>query len=284
MEARISDLTNSMVQGDLRKFDDNSIVIGKDLADSLGVFVGSRVRVITANTTMSVIGGIPSSRGFDVVAIFQTGFNDYDSRWVYVPLSTAQSLLGYGDIVSTIEVKVRDMDRAAEVGQRILQTTGDRLNATDWTQLHRSIFQALQLDRLIAFITIGLIVIVAALNVVATLIMLVLEKARDIAVLMSMGATKRQIRKIFIYQGLIIGMLGTSSGLIIGHALSYFADRYRLVSLDPESYMIAFVPFKANLPDSVFIASAALLISFLATLYPSSAAAKLQPVEALRYE
>src|SRR5262249_29014192 len=160
----------------------------------------------------------------------------------------------------------------------------DSFDFTDWVTMNDTIFQALSLERLVTFITIGLIVVVAALNIVATLIMMVLEKARDIAILMSMGATNEQVRRIFILQGVIIGIVGTIYGVVFGEIACQFADKYHLIHLAPEVYPIAYVPFKASPIDAAIVASAAIMISFLATLYPSAAAAKLQPVEALRYE
>ena len=187
-----------------------------------------------------------------------------------------------GDVARTIEVKVADIYKAPEIGSRIVATVDPSLRETDWVEMNKPIFQALRLERLVMFITIGLIVLVAALNIVATLIMMVLEKTRDIAILMSMGATPSNIRRVFMAQGLIIGVVGTALGLVLGHVISFVADRYHLISLAPDVYTIAYVPFKANPLDSLIIAVAAILISFLATLYPSAAAARLEPVETLR--
>jgi len=216
--------------------------------------------------------------------IFESGLYDYDSSWVYVPLNTAQRLFGLGDVVSTIEVKVNDIDKAKVIGQRIIDRIDSHLDFNDWITTNQTIFQALGLERIVTFITIGLIVLVAALNIVATLIMMVLEKTRDIAILMSMGATTENIRRIFILQGVMIGIVGTVFGLIIGQGVCHFADKYHIISLAPEVYTIAYVPFKASPIDSLIVAVSAIFISFLATLYPSAAASNLQPVEALRYE
>jgi lipoprotein-releasing system permease protein len=186
--------------------------------------------------------------------------------------------------VNVIEVRVNDIYKAKEIGQEIVKRLGDQYESNDWQTMNQTIFQALSLERVVTFITIGLIVLVAALNIVATLIMMVLEKTRDVAILMSMGATTENIRRIFILQGVIIGVVGTVCGVIIGQIACYFGDKYHLIRLAPEVYTIAYVPFRAAPLDSVIVAGSAILISFLATLYPSAAAAKLQPVEALRYE
>jgi lipoprotein-releasing system permease protein len=283
-ESRVSSLPTYIVKGDLRNFGGNSIVLGEDLANTLGVFVGDKVHVTSSGTTLTPLGPVARSRGFQVVAIFKSGLYDLDTSWAYAPLSALQALIGGGDIASTIEVKIKDIYQAPTIGQRLADKLGHNLGSTDWIAQNPSIFQALALEKLVMFITIGLIVVVAAMNIMATLIMMVLEKSRDIAVLASMGATRRNIRKIFIYQGVVIGFVGTFFGLIVGHVACLTADRYHLISLPPDVYSIAYVPFRPNALDSVIVAAAAILISFLATLYPSAAAAKLEPVEALRYE
>jgi lipoprotein-releasing system permease protein len=284
METRMSALADNMVDGSLKDFHDDSVIIGKELAKKLGTFKGDKVQIITAETHMTPLGAVPRARLVQVVGIFSSGLYDYDSSWVYVPLSFSQRVLSLGDLVSDIEVKIDDIYQAKVVGQKIVDRLDGTVDFTDWMTMNQSIFQALTLEKIVMFITIGLIVLVAALNIVAMLIMMVMEKTRDIAILLSMGATQENIRRIFILQGVIIGVIGTVSGVIIGQIVCYFADRYHLISLAPDVYTIAYVPFKASPLDSVIVAAAAMLISFLATLYPSSAASKLQPVEALRYE
>jgi lipoprotein-releasing system permease protein len=284
MESRLSALSSNMVEGSLNDFHDDSIIIGKELATSLGTFKGDRLRITSVETRLTPVGAVPRYRIFEVAGVFSSGLYDYDNSWVYVPLATAQSLIGSGDVAKTIEVKVDDIYQAKTIGQMLVQSEGRDLDFTDWMTMNKSIFQALRLERVVMFITIGLIVLVAALNIVATLIMMVLEKTRDIAILMSMGATSDNVRRVFILQGVIIGVIGTLFGVGIGQIACRLADRYHLISLAPDVYTIAYVPFKAAPVDSVIVAVAAIVISFLATLYPSAAASKLQPVEALRYE
>jgi lipoprotein-releasing system permease protein len=219
-----------------------------------------------------------------VVSIFETGLYEYDLHLALVPLARAQYLLATDDVVNRIDVNVKDLNHAPEVAMRILEKLGPKYDVESWEDRTKSVFQGLKLERLGLAIAIGLIVFVAALNIVATLTMMVLEKTRDIATLMAMGATLSQIRRVFMLQGVIIGIVGTAVGVVLGHAVSYTVDTYKLIWLDPALYTIDHLPFSAGIGDTVIIAAAAIFISFLATLYPSAAAAKLQPVEALRYE
>jgi lipoprotein-releasing system permease protein len=284
MESKISALSDNIVEGSISDFNDDSIIVGKELATSLGIFKGDRVKILSAETRLTPMGGVPRSRTFEVKALFSSGLYEYDKTWVYVSINAAQRLLGVTDVASVIEVKLNDLYQSKSIGQKIVERLGGNIDFTDWMTMNQAIFQALRLERLVMFITIGLIVLVAALNIVATLIMMVLEKTRDIAILMSMGATRENVRRIFVLQGVVIGVIGTIFGVAIGQVVCYFADKYHLISLAPDVYTIAYVPFKAQPLDSAIVAAAAILVSFLATLYPSAAASKLQPVEALRYE
>ena len=284
MEKPLSALSTNMVDGSLKDFGEDSVILGKELSKTLGTVHGDKVKIVSIETSLTPLGAVPRYRAFQVTGLFESGLYDLDSTWAYVPLRAAQRLFGLSDVVSTIEVRVNDIYQAKTIGRKIIEHIGSDFDFTDWMTMNQSIFQALRLERLVTLITIGLIVLVAALNIVATLIMMVLEKTRDIAILMSMGATKDNIRRIFILQGVIIGAIGTTFGVLIGQTLCRIADKYHVISLAPDVYSIAYVPFKAAAFDSAIVAVLAVLISFVATLYPSAAASKLQPVEALRYE
>ncbi len=219
-----------------------------------------------------------------MTGIFSSSFYEYDSSWAFIPLADAQKLFDLGDVVSVLEFKIDDIYQAPEIAQKLEAAAGKGFMSTNWMEQNRAIFHALRLERVVTFITIGLIVFVAALNILISLIMMVMEKTRDIAVLVSMGAKKRQIRRIFIYQGILIGVIGTVLGLIAGYLLSWAAGHYHLVSLSAEVYSIDYVPFAPRVVDGVLVAIVAIGVSFIATLYPSWSAASVLPAEALRYE
>jgi lipoprotein-releasing system permease protein len=260
------------------------IVLGKDLADQLGAPVGTLVTVTSPQGELTPFGIVPKYKRFKVAGIFASGFYDYDNNWAFIRLSDAQRLFDLTDVVSVLEFKVDDIYRAPGIAERLEGEAGRGFMSTDWMEQNRALFRALRLERVVTFITIGLIVFVAALNILISLIMMVMEKTRDIAVLVSMGAKKRQIRRIFIYQGLLIGVIGTVLGLIAGYALSWMGGHYHLVSLSAEVYSIDYVPFAPRPLDGVLVALVAIGISFVATLYPSWSAARVLPAEALRYE
>src|SRR5579864_3777920 len=260
------------------------IVLGKEMADDLGASVGSVVLVTSPQGELTPLGLIPKYVRFQVVGIFNSGFYDYDKSWAYARLGDAQQLFGLGDVVSVIEFKVDDLYQAGVIARQLEQAAGKGFMTTSWMEQNRALFRALRLERVVTFITIGLIVFVAALNILISLIMMVMEKTRDIAVLVSMGARKSQVRRVFMAQGVLIGLIGTVLGLIAGYALCWAGGHYRLVSLSPEVYSIDYVPFSPRAIDGLMVAAVALAISFVATVYPSWSAARVLPAEALRYE
>jgi lipoprotein-releasing system permease protein len=260
------------------------IVLGKDMADEIGATLGSVVLVVSPQGELTPFGMVPKYIRFKVVGVFNSGFYDYDTSWAFTRLSDAQRLFGLGDLVSVIEFKVDDIYKARELSGEIEQAAGRGFMTANWMEQNKALFHALRLERLVTFITIGLIVFVAALNILISLTMMVMEKTKDIAVLMSMGARKAQVRRLFITQGLLIGIIGTALGLVLGYAISWLGGRYHLISLSPEVYSIDYVPFAPRLIDGALVAAVAVGISFVATLYPSWSAARVLPAEALRYE
>jgi lipoprotein-releasing system permease protein len=260
------------------------IILGKDMADNLGATVGSVVLVTSPQGELTPFGMVPKYSRFRVVGIFTSGFFDYDSSWAFTRLSDAQRLFGLGDLISVIEFKVDDIYKADTVSRQLEDAAGKGFMATNWMEQNKALFHALRLERLVTFITIGLIVFVAALNILISLIMMVMEKTRDIAVLMSMGTRKAQVRNIFVAQGVLIGVIGTAIGLLLGYAISYAGGHYHMISLSPEVYSIDYVPFAPRPMDGVLVAVVAIGVSFVATLYPSWSAGRTLPAEALRYE
>jgi len=260
------------------------IALGTEVAKRLGTFVGDFVSILSDEGTLSPVGNVPVSRKFKVVAIFSSGLADFDSSWGFTSLRSAQRLFGTGDLVSLIECHLSDIYQVKPISREILKVLGPGYVTKDWQEQYRPIFQALQLERLVMIITIGLIVLVAALNIIIVLIMMVMEKNRDIAVLVSMGATQGTIRRIFMLQGVIIGVFGSFVGSIAGSLICWVCDKYQLIRLETDVYSISHVPFRSSLWDVLLVSAAAIAISFLATLYPSKNAAQLDPVVALRYE
>jgi lipoprotein-releasing system permease protein len=260
------------------------IILGKDMADDLGATVGSVVLVTSPQGELTPFGLVPKYNRFRVAGIFNSGFFDYDTSWAFTRLSDAQQLFGLGDQISVLAFKVDDIYHADQVAQEIEAAAGKGFMATNWMEQNKALFHALRLERLVTFITIGLIVFVAALNILISLTMMVMEKTKDIAVLVSMGAKRAQIRRLFMAQGVLIGAIGTLLGLILGFAISLAGAKYHLISLAPEVYSIDYVPFAPRLMDGLLVALVAVGISFVATLYPSWSASRILPAEALRYE
>jgi len=260
------------------------IVLGKDIAEDLAVSLNSVVLVTSPQGELTPFGLVPKYSRFRVVGIFSSGFFDYDSSWAFTRLIDTQNLEGLGDQITVLEFKVDDIYQAGQISEHLEKAAGKGFMATNWMEQNKALFRALRLERLVTFITIGLIVFVAALNILISLTMMVMEKTRDIAVLMSMGTRKSQVRRLFIAQGLLIGVIGTAIGLVVGYALSWAGGHYHLLSLAPEVYSIDYVPFSPRVIDGALVALVAIGISLVATLYPSWSAARILPAEALRYE
>jgi lipoprotein-releasing system permease protein len=265
------------------------IILGKDMAEGLGATVGSVVLVTSPQGELTPFGMVPKYIRFHVAGIFNSGFFDYDSSWAFIRLADAQQLFGLGDVISVIQFKIDDIYLAGDVA-RALEQAADLISgshgfmAASWMEQNKPFFRALRLERVVTFITIGLIVFVAALNILISLIMMVMEKTKDIAVLMSLGTKKAQIRRVFIAQGVLIGVIGTVIGLVLGYAISWAGGHYHFISLSPEVYSIDYVPFAPRLVDGLIVALVSIGISFVATIYPSWSAARILPAEALRYE
>jgi lipoprotein-releasing system permease protein len=288
-EVRVGDLLTRLREGSLAGLSQSfsnadPIIIGKELAKALGVFVGDTVLVTSPQGYLTPLEVVPKFRHFRVVGVFDSGFYDFDATWAFTNLSAAQRLFDLANVVSVIEFKIDDIYQAQPVAETVRRAAGPGFDTTTWMEQNRSLFSALRLERLVTILTIGLIVVVAALNIFITLAMMVMEKNRDIAVLMSMGARQRQVWAVFTLHGVLIGALGTLLGLLLGYGASWLGDHYKLFPLQADIYALASVPFHARPWDGVWIALAALTISFLATLYPAVAAARLNPVEILRYE
>ena len=259
------------------------IVIGKDLAESIGVKVGDGVLVTSPQGELTPLGLVPRYQRFQVVGIFKSGFYQYDSSYAFVRLQDAQKLFSEPDLISVISFKVDDLYHADRVGREIEAAAGKGFQATNWMEQNRELFRALKLEQIVTFIVLALIVCVAALNILIALTMMVMEKTRDIAVLMSFGIRADQVRRIFLLQGLLISVIGTVLGLIVGYGLSWAGGHYPF-PLNAEVYSIDHLPFAPRVWDGVIVAAVSLGVSLIATLYPSGSAAKVLPAEALRYE
>jgi lipoprotein-releasing system permease protein len=289
LESEVTDIDEAMQTGSLSALEPMEgqppgIVIGRELATKLGTFVGDDVYLMTPEGgVLSPFGEMPTRRLFKVVGLFNLGLFEFDQAYAFVHLDAAKRLAAVST-PSLIELRVDDMFRAAEIAETIPERLGSEYMPQDWSDLNQSLFSALALEKLAISITIGLIVMVAALNIVASLVLLVMEKSRDIAILKTMGSSAASIRRIFMLQGLVIGLIGTAAGAVFGWIVIYVADRYRLVSVPLDVYQISHVPFRLEWLDFITVVAAAIVICFIATIYPSRQAAKLDPAQALRYQ
>ena len=264
--------------------DPPGIILGADAVQDTGMILNSRVRALFQNGELTPLGPIFAVRPFRVAGVFSSGFYEIDDNWAYASLPAVQKALSLQDVVNQIEIKLDDLNLAPQVAAQAGKIVGARYMTTTWMERNHQLLDALKMERKVIVITIGLIELVGALNIFITLVMMVMEKYRDIAVLMSMGARRAQIRRIFMLQGVLIGAAGSAIGLTVGYAICYFAEKYRWVSLSESVYSMSFVPFEPRPYDGVWIAAAALLVSFLATIYPARNATRITPAEVLRYE
>jgi lipoprotein-releasing system permease protein len=285
---QVSGILRQMKEGSAGRLNEKGrfppIILGSALARDTGMLLNSVVDVISPQGELTPFELRPKYQKFRVVGIFESGFYEFDQTWAFTSLQAAQDLLSVGNVVNDIEIRLDDIYAAPEVAREAQKIIGPQLAATTWMEQQRQILSALKMERVATAITIGLIELVAALNILITLVMMVMEKYKDIAVLMSMGARREQIRNIFMLQGVLIGVVGTIIGLVAGYTLSYLANHYRWVRLDETVYMMSFVPFEPRPWDGVWVAAAAILVSFLATLYPARSATRIAPAEVLRYE
>ena len=261
-----------------------AIIIGKELSKNLMARPGDILTVVSPLGKLTPLGRIPYDRKFKVTAIFESGMYEYDSSLAYVSLKEAQDFLGFESRVTGIEVKVKDVYEADRIGAAAQKRLGYPYWTKDWKQMNRSLVSALKLEKLTMFVILLMIVLVGALNIISTLVMVVMEKTRDVAILRTMGTTRRSIMSVFMLQGLLVGVVGTLAGLASGLGLCHLLAKYKFIDLPSDIYYISTLPVRVETTDVAFVTISAVLISFLATLYPSWHASRLNPVEALRYE
>jgi lipoprotein-releasing system permease protein len=294
LEKNVTEFGGKMLSGDLADLSTKGgdrasdvlpgVVLGDELAIQLGVFAGDTVKVTSPEGHLSPFGMLPRTKNFRVVGVFRLGLYNFDNSWALLNLPDAQRLLGVGDEVMYVETKVRDLYRVEETEIAARTALGPDYGSVNWKETNRSMFSAFWLEKMVTTIFISFIVGVAALNIVASEIMIVMNKTRDIAILRSMGASPGSIMSIFMLQGAIIGVVGTSVGAALGVTISWFLDRYRVINIPEDVYQVAYVPFKLLLSDFTMVVVAAPLVCFLATLYPARRAARLVITEALRFE
>jgi lipoprotein-releasing system permease protein len=289
LEPDVTDLKKSMLRGRIEDLNANSeevapgILIGRELSQQLGANVGDSVTLVTPQGTLSPMGMIPHPRRLRVVGIYSLGLYEFDSAYGFISLDVAKRLVGKA-ATDLIQLRVADIYLAPQIAERVTARLGPEYISQDWADTNQTLFSALWLEKMAISIAVGLIVVVAALQIVATLILLVMEKSRDIAILKTMGTPSPRIMRIFMLQGLIIGIIGTTIGGIGGLALCWVLDRYRLIHIPMDVYQVSYVPFVVLPVDFVVVIVGAILICFLSTIYPSRQASKLDPVQALRFE
>jgi lipoprotein-releasing system permease protein len=261
-----------------------TIIIGSELSKQLGAYPGDILNMISPEGKLTPFGRVPNSQKFKVTAVFDSGMYEYDASMVFVSLKEAQAFLGFGDRVSGLEVRVKDVYKSDKVGLKIQNALGNLYWTKDWKVMNRSLFSALKLEKFAMFVILTMIVLVGALNIISTLVMVVMEKTRDVAILRAMGASAKSIMTIFMVQGLLVGLVGTLAGLASGLGICHLLARYKFISLPSDVYYITTLPVRVEFWDVCLVSLSAVVISFLATIYPSWHASKLNPVEAIRYE
>ncbi|HET6515192.1 MAG TPA: lipoprotein-releasing ABC transporter permease subunit [Thermodesulfovibrionales bacterium] len=288
LETMTTDIASHLKEGNLSELDGEGalpgIILGRELAMRLSVFRNDVISILSPTGEIGPLGMLPKVKKFRVVGIFEVGMFEYDSNLVIVSLKSAQEFFGMKDSVTGIEVKIKDIYKAAEVREALRTLLGFPYQTRDWMQMNKNLFSALKLEKFAMFIILVLIILVASFNIVSTLIMNVIEKQREIAILKAMGATNRAIMSVFMIQGFLIGLVGTVIGLAGGYALSYILNTYQIIKLPPDIYYLSHLPVKMKLSDFLSVSLSAIIISFLSTIYPAWQAAKLNPVEPLRYE
>jgi lipoprotein-releasing system permease protein len=272
------------VQVDGREVSLPGVILGTRLADQLRVTVGDPVQLISPLGTPTAFGVIPKVSRFVVVGLFDSGMHEYDNTLVFLNLSDAQRFFGLGDAVTSIEIRVQDVYRAQDVAQKIQQSLGLPYWTEDWSRLWPNLFSALRLEKTVYFLVLLLMILVGAFNIISTLIMVVMEKRRDIAILLSMGATRGSIRQIFLIKGCVIGVVGTLLGVLLGYGICLLIQEYKFIELPKDVFLISTVPVRIYLSNFILVALASFLICLLASLYPARHASKLDPVEIIRYE
>ncbi|MBQ1845257.1 MAG: lipoprotein-releasing ABC transporter permease subunit [Desulfovibrio sp.] len=261
------------------------IIIGEELAKRIGLGIGSRVNLLSPSGQKTAAGFQPRIRAFEVAAIFKTGMFEYDSSLAFVTLDACRDVLGLDPgFLSGIEITVDDVFKADVIAERISNSIGSPFYARNWMEMNANLFAALKLEKIGMFILLAMVVLIGSFSIVATLVMLVMEKTKDIAVMLSMGATRKTIRRIFMLQGTIIGFVGTLLGYALGLTVGYLLKRYQFIKLPENVYTLDHLPIIITLSDVLIIGAAAMLLCFLATLYPARQASRLKPAEALRYE
>jgi lipoprotein-releasing system permease protein len=260
------------------------IIIGSELSKQIGAMPGDIITLVSPIGKLTPLGRVANEETFKIAALFESGMYEYDSKMIFLSITDAQDFLSLGDEVTGIELKVNDINKSDKIGKIMQEELGYPYWTKDWKMMNKSLFSALKLEKVTMFIILIMIVLVGALNIISSLVMLVMEKTRDIAILRTMGASSKSIMSIFIFQGLFVGLIGTFLGLISGSFLCQLLARYKFIKLPPDVYYITTLPVRMEWLDVASIALAAIVISFIATIYPSWQASKVNPVEALRYE